>query len=84
MWAFEWHDIGKDLVVRRGQPWFYVRFETNDPTHRVRLVEAELTPEVQRYIDSISGVTSYTNRTFSLFDRARARRPKQLLVKRKA
>jgi hypothetical protein len=83
MWAFEWYDIDKDLMLHRGQPWFYVRFETDDPTHRVRLVEAELTPEVQRYVDGISGVTNYTNRTFSLLERARARRPRQLLFRRK-
>jgi hypothetical protein len=48
----------------------------------VRLVEAEATPEVRTYIDSISGVTNYVNRTFSLFERAKARRPKVLLVKK--
>ena len=28
MWAFEWHDVSKDLVLRRGDPWFYAGFET--------------------------------------------------------
>ncbi len=83
MWAFEWHDVKKPLTIRRGQPWFYVRFEGPEPTSPVRLVEAELTPEVQRYIDSISGVTNYVNRTYSLFDKAQQRRPKQLLFPRK-
>lgn len=82
MWAFEWHDTTKDLVIARGDPWFYARFETNDPVQRVRLFEAELTPELREYMKSISGVTNYVNRTFSLFDRARERRPKTLLVKR--
>jgi hypothetical protein len=82
MWAFEWHDTSKDIIIRRGDPWFYARFETDDPSRPVRLVEAEATPEVRTYIDSISGVTNYVNRTFSLFERAKARRPKVLLVKK--
>ena len=82
MWAFEWNDTSKDLILKRGDPWFYARFDTDDPTRPVRLVEAQATPEVRSYIDSITGVTNYVNRTFSLFDRAKARRPKQLLVKK--
>lgn len=82
MWAFEWHDTSKDLILKRGDPWFYARFETEDPSRPVRVVEAEMTPEVRGYIDAISGVTNYVNRTFSLFDKAKARRPKTLLVKK--
>jgi hypothetical protein len=82
MWAFEWHDTSKDLILNRGDPWFYARFETDDPSRPVRVSEAEMTPEVRSYIDSISGVTNYVNRTFSLFERAKARRPKVLLVKK--
>jgi hypothetical protein len=82
MWAFEWFDTTKELVLSRGQPWFYVRFEAHNPTSSVRLVEAELTPVVQRYVESIGGVTNYVNRTYSLFERATKRRPKVLLVRR--
>lgn len=82
MWAFEWHDPKKDLVLKRDQPWFYVRFETENPASPIRLFEAEMRPEVQAYVDSLSGVTNYVNRTFSLFERARRRRPKRLLFKK--
>lgn len=82
VWAFEWHDTAKDLVLSRGQPWFYVRFETSDPTRPVRLFEAEMTPGLEHYIASIGGVTNYVNRTFSLFERAKRRRPKTLLVRK--
>jgi hypothetical protein len=81
-WAFEWHDVTKPLILRRGEPWFYVRFETEDPSRAVRLVEATLTPELKRYIESIDGVTNFVRRTFSLFDTAELRRPPSLLVKR--
>ena len=80
MWAFEWHDLSKELVLKRGEPWFYVRFEGGDPSASVRLIEAEMTPELRSYTDSITDVTNYVDRTFSLFKTARERRPEKLLV----
>lgn len=83
MWAFEWYDTAQDLVLKRGEPWFCVRFETEDPSRQVRLVEAEMTPEFSQYLKGMDAVTQYVSRTFSLFPTARSRRPKQLLVKAK-
>src|SRR5262245_15276755 len=80
MWAFEWMDPSQDLILRRGEPWFYVRFETQDPSRPVRLIEAEMTPELREHLNGLTGVTNYVNRTFSLFGTARERRPKTLLV----
>jgi hypothetical protein len=82
MWALEWHDPSEPIVLKRGEPWFYVRFETHDPSRPVRLVEATLTPPVDEYIKGLSGVTNYVQRTFSLFATAKERRPAKLLVKR--
>lgn len=83
MWAFEWHEPERDLILRRGEPWFTLRFETTEPKAHIRLVEAELTPELQQFCKGVDGVTNYVNRTFSLFANARARRPRKLLVERK-
>lgn len=80
MWAFEWFDTKQELVLRRGEPWFYVRFETDDPSRRVRLIEAEYTDALKEYVEGLSGVTNYVGQTFSLFSTARERRPKTLLV----
>jgi hypothetical protein len=82
-WAFEWYDTTKNLVLQRGQPWFYVRFDGEDPTRPTRLIEAEMTDALRCYVSSIDGVTNFVNRTFSLFDTARSRRPKTLLVAKK-
>jgi hypothetical protein len=41
VWAFEWHDINADLIIHRGDPWFYLNFETQDPSRHIRLLEAE-------------------------------------------
>jgi hypothetical protein len=82
MWAFEWFDVRRDLTLKRGQPWFYARFEAEDPARPIRVVEAKLTPEGVTYLDSIAGVTNYVNRTFSLFDRAKKRRPAKLFERK--
>lgn len=83
-WAFEWYDIEKELVLKRGQPWFSVRFETLDPARHVRLVEAKLTPELKEYLNGVKGVVDYVNGTFSLFNTALKRRPRRLLVQAQA
>jgi hypothetical protein len=83
MWALEWYDIKKPLSLRRGEPWFYVRFEANDPTRPTRLVEAEWTPELREFQKGVSAVANFMNRTFSLFKIAEARRPKTLLTRKR-
>lgn len=80
MWAFEWWDTAQDLILRRGEPLFYLRFETEDPSRAIRLVEAELTPELREYMAGARAVTNYVSRTFSLFSVAKERRPQRLLI----
>lgn len=80
MWAFEWHDPTQDLILKRGEPWFYLRFETQDPSRQVRLVEAAMTADLRAYCDAMDGVVNYVSRTFSLFQTAGRRRPPRLLV----
>ena len=82
MWAFEWVDTSKDLILKRGEPWFHVRFEVEDPSRPVRLVEAEVTPEVRSFIAGANDVANYVGQTFSLIETAKQRRPKQLLFKK--
>jgi hypothetical protein len=82
MWAFEWHDSGRDLVLRRGEPLFYVTFETEPANRPVSLVEAERTAELAGYMEAIEGVVNYVNQTFSLFDAAEARRPPRILTRK--
>jgi hypothetical protein len=79
MWAFEWHDVSKDLVLRRGDPWFYVGFETLPSDRPISLVQAQMTPELAAYTEQISGAVSFVNQTFSLFKTAEKRRPKTLV-----
>jgi len=80
MWAFEWWDTERSLSLTRGEPWFHIRFETHDPKRHIRLIEAELTSELREYLNGISSVANYVDKTFSLFKIAQERRPMQLLV----
>ena len=66
-------------MLKRGEPWFYLRFETEDPSRQVRLVEAEMTAQLRAYCNAMDGVVNYVNRTFSLFHTAERRRPPRLL-----
>jgi hypothetical protein len=79
VWAFEWHDISREIQINRGDPWFYVAFETCDPSRTTRLVEAEMTQALREYTNGIAGVTNYVGQTYSLFGTARQRRPAKLL-----
>ncbi|MBX7460351.1 hypothetical protein [Qipengyuania huizhouensis] len=78
-WAFEWYDLSKPLVLKRGDPWFYVHFETENPGAHVRLVEQEMTDELETYLDSIIDVSNYVNKTYGLFGEAQRIRPEKLL-----
>ena len=80
MWAFEWWDTAQDLVLVRGDPWFYVGFETLDPVRHVRMLESTMTPEVRGYLDGLATVANYVDQTFALFKTARERRPASLVV----
>lgn len=83
MWAFEWHDVSKPLVLKRGEPWFYVRVDGLDPVRSCRLVEAQWTDELRRYVDGLEEVSNYVNKTLSLFKTAQSRRPQSLLKTRR-
>ena len=80
MWAFEWHEPAKDLILKRGELLFYVQFEADGPDRPIQVIEAERTPELQKYLDQIGGVVNYVNQTFGLFKAAEALRPKKLLT----
>lgn len=82
MWAFEWWDTARDLIVKRGEPWFYLRFETQDPARPQRLVEAEMTPELRDFCRGLDGITNYVNQTFQVMETAASRRPARLLKRR--
>lgn len=82
MWAFEWHDTGKDLIVKRGDPLFYCQFEADGPDRAIQLVASSAPPR-SRPLKMMTGVSGLVNQTFSLFRAAEAARPENLLVPRR-
>lgn len=80
MWAFEWNDTSQDLILKRGDPWFYAQFETLPQDRAVSLVEAEKTPELSQYLEHITAAVNYVNQTYSLFKEAEKSRPTTLLT----
>lgn len=82
MWAFEWHEPEKPLKLARGDPLFYVLFETAPADRPVAVVEAEMTDDLRDYMEHISGAVNYVSQTFSLFEAAARRRPPQLVTPR--
>ncbi|MEL6584905.1 MAG: hypothetical protein AAFQ36_13835 [Pseudomonadota bacterium] len=83
MWAFEWHDTNAPISLKRGDPWFYVKFETQRPDRKTRLFEAEVTPGLVEFCKGVDSVTNYVGKTFSLIPTARRRRPENLLIEKK-
>ena len=82
MWAFEWHDTNREIELARGEPWFYVWFESEQPQRRIRLIEAEMTDALREYCNGLDGVTPHVGQTLDLLRTARERRPSALLRKK--
>lgn len=80
MWAFEWHEPEKDIILKRGEPLFYCQFEADGPDRPVQMVAAERTPQLEKYMEQIGGAVNYVNQTFGLFKAAEALRPAKLLT----
>ena len=79
LWSFEGHDLEKPLMLKRGQPLYYVQCETSPQDRAVQLVEVELTKELEEYTSMIAGAVNYVSQTFSLMKTAAERRPSQLV-----
>lgn len=78
-WAFEWCDTSKDLVLKKGEPWFYLLFEHGDPDRDIQFVQAEDTAELKTYREALTDVVKFVSNPFSLKERALERRPATLL-----
>ena len=79
MWAFEWYDTQQPISLRRGEPWWYLRFDHFDPSRPIRMIPAQMTEELREYMKGVRGVTNYVNQTYQLFQIAKERRPVCLL-----
>lgn len=86
-WAVEWTPAAGDLIIRMGEPLYFVRFESPSAgaLEQIELIECPQTPEIQAQLASTRGITSLRRGTFSLFPQAAAKRAgKRLLPKEDA
>ena len=81
--SFQWIDLQKPILIRRGDPLFYLRFYPADRDRKVQLVETERTRELETFMASVRDVTTMVSRSFSLFARAAQLRPQRLVFPRK-
>lgn len=79
-WGFEWDRPDEELVLKQGEVLAYTMFEFDHPNKRPRLVEAELTPELDEFRQGMQGVHHLTPDIEALWESARTRRPARLLV----
>lgn len=79
-YSFQWLDPGRDILVRRGDPLFYLRFYPRDRERPVRLIESQRTRELDSFIAAIRDVTESASQTYALFPRAAEMRPPRLVV----
>lgn len=81
-WGFEWWDTNKPLIIKRGQPLYYVKFVVHkDPTEKVRLVRLKANENTTKPILRANNVSHFMGRTFDLFNIAKKYRPKKFITK---
>jgi len=82
-WGFEWHDTGKDLILKRGDPLFYCQFEADGPDRSVQLNQIERTPEIDQWLTAMKDVSSRLDEAMTLLNAAETLRPENLLASKK-
>ena len=78
-WVFEWHDISKPLVIKRGEPIQYVRFHTPNNDETFKIVRLEYTEELEKAVERAASLTPFKKNFFSLGKALLGHRPKRWL-----
>jgi hypothetical protein len=80
-WAIEWDTKCGDLVIRMGEPLYYVRFydASGQVVTNPSLIKIPLTDEIKSRLSSTSGVTSLQRGTAALIKKASEERTGSLI-----
>ena len=62
-WAIEWTNIQEDISIRRGQPWFDVFFELENPELRPKLIKRNISSMDKKRLLHSKDVTGYISGT---------------------
>jgi hypothetical protein len=82
-WAFEWDTKCGDLIIKMGEPLYYVRFydKSGSLIPNPDLVRTPLTDELRSRLNASSGVTSLQRGTAALIKKSAEERSGPLLSK---
>lgn len=81
-WAVEWYPDAGDLIIKSGEPLYYLSFENPEgpPAASIDLIECELTKELESRLKETRGVTAIKRGVTPLFAIARTRRKNMKFV----
>ncbi len=65
-WAVEWADLSRDIILRRGEPWFAVDFCGGDVEAPMRVSKEGVTDWLREELLRSRDVSAYVRGTFSL------------------
>lgn len=77
--VFEWWDIERELVIKRGRPILHVLLTDTARGNKVSLIEAEETDDVIAMARRVQNVNSYIRNVMSVLPEMTRRRPRKLL-----
>ena len=80
--VLEWQQDG-DWVLRRGDPMAYLWLHFDDPDKVPNVVEAALSPALERHFAQIDNVSNFGRNVSPMFNEAARRRPARLLKPKK-
>lgn len=83
-WAIEWDSTLGDLIIRAGEPQYFVRFrESSRGSHEADLVECDFTPKLKARLSLSQGITGIRKSTVPLMKKAGSLRAGKSLMKKK-
>jgi len=55
-WVFEWQELDTDLIIKRGEPLFYIKFYPKNRDDKVNVVKLEITKKLKDMSDEAASV----------------------------
>ncbi len=68
-WAVEWIDTKKDIIIKRGMPWFDLNFNSTNIKDSFKLVKKKFTKSDEAELLSTKDITNYIKGTNKLMER---------------
>ena len=84
-WAIEWDTRCGDLIIKQGDPLYFLRFFNGKGQciDNISLMNIELTPEIKERLNSTTGVTGLRRGLLPVMNRAIEERESSLMIPKK-